>query len=104
MQSHANPRTAIEHLKPSHKIVSPHSDVASGTYQAAGLVEPPVNVNTVVIVGNKISPRKTVTKPDGIEVRTLWGEIAWQLGGKEGYQMMQQAEQTSTNSGNDLIL
>lgn len=33
-----------------------------------------------VLVGNKISPGNPVTKPDGTVVRTLWGELAWQLG------------------------
>ncbi|MCC6474792.1 MAG: DUF499 domain-containing protein [Burkholderiales bacterium] len=34
----------------------------------------------VVLVGNKISPGNPVTKPDGTVVRTLWGELAYQLG------------------------
>ena len=35
----------------------------------------------VVLVGNKISPGNPVTKADGTVVRTLWGELAYQLGG-----------------------
>src|SRR3989441_304280 len=38
----------------------------------------------VVLVGNKISPGNPVTKPDGTVVRTLWGELAWQLGEQAG--------------------
>ncbi len=41
-------------------------------------------VNRVVLVGNKISPGNPVTKPDGTTVRTLWGELAWQLGHAAG--------------------
>lgn len=37
----------------------------------------------VVLVGNKISPGNPVTKPNGTVVPTLWGELAWQLGGKK---------------------
>lgn len=37
-------------------------------------------VKRVVLVGNKISPGNPVTKKDGTVVRTLWGELAWQLG------------------------
>src|SRR2546422_1100235 len=37
-------------------------------------------ISRVVLVGNKISPGNPVTKPDGTVVRTLWGELAWQLG------------------------
>jgi predicted AAA+ superfamily ATPase len=39
----------------------------------------------VVLVGNKISPGNPVTKPDGTVVRTLWGELAWQLGDKKAF-------------------
>jgi predicted AAA+ superfamily ATPase len=37
-------------------------------------------VNRVVLVGNRISPGNPVTKADGTIVRTLWGELVWQLG------------------------
>ncbi len=37
-------------------------------------------VRRVVLVGNRISPGNPVTKSDGTKVRTLWGELAWQLG------------------------
>ena len=42
----------------------------------------------VVLVGNKISPGNPSTKPDGTVVRTLWGELAWQLGGNKAYARM----------------
>jgi predicted AAA+ superfamily ATPase len=38
----------------------------------------------VVLVGNKISPGNPVKKSDGTVVRTLWGELAWQLGETAG--------------------
>ena len=41
-------------------------------------------VRRVVLVGNKISPGNPVKKPDGTMVRTLWGELAWQLGNAAG--------------------
>jgi hypothetical protein len=37
-------------------------------------------VRRVVLVGNRISPGNPSRKPDGTVVRTLWGELAWQLG------------------------
>jgi len=37
-------------------------------------------VNRVVLVGNRLSPGNPTIKPDGTMVRTLWGELAWQLG------------------------
>jgi predicted AAA+ superfamily ATPase len=71
-------------------------------FEAAALDEPPQNVNTVVLVGNKISPGQIHRKSDGTQVRTLWGEIAWQLGGKEAYEMIREADETATNPGDAL--
>lgn len=71
-------------------------------FQAAGVKEPPPNVNTVVLVGNKISPGQVHVKPDGTKVRTLWGEIAWQLDRKAGYELMREADESGTNPGDAL--
>ena len=54
------------------------------------------------MVGNKISPGQLHHKKDGTVVRTLWGELAWQLGGKEGYEMVREADETATNPGDNL--
>jgi predicted AAA+ superfamily ATPase len=59
-------------------------------------------VQRVVVVGNKISPGNPVTKPDGTVVRTLWGELAWQLGGKKAYQRIQADDERATNPGDVL--
>lgn len=71
-------------------------------FTQAGVNEPPQDVNTVVLVGNKISPGQPHQKSDGTLVHTLWGEIAWQLGGKEGYEMIRQSDETATNPGDVL--
>jgi predicted AAA+ superfamily ATPase len=71
-------------------------------FQEAGVNEPPQNINTVVLVGNKISPGQIHHKSDGTHVRTLWGEIGWQLGGKAGYEMMREADESATNPGDAL--
>ncbi len=57
-------------------------------------------VKRVVLVGTALSPGQSHRKPDGTEVRTLWGELAWQLGGKEGYAILSEADRTGTNPGN----
>ena len=56
----------------------------------------------VVIVGNKISPGNPATKPDGTEVRTLWGELAWQLGGRAAFERIRADDQNATNPGDAL--
>jgi len=62
----------------------------------------PQGVRRAVIVGTKISPGQAHKKPDGTVIRTLWGEIAWQLGGKEGYQLVKEADETATSPGDAL--
>jgi predicted AAA+ superfamily ATPase len=65
-------------------------------------VQVPKGVRRAVLVGTKISPGQPHKKPDGTVVRTLWGEIAWQLGGKEGYKLVKQADETGSNPGDAL--
>ncbi|MEZ5318335.1 MAG: DUF499 domain-containing protein [Vicinamibacterales bacterium] len=56
----------------------------------------------VVLVGNKISPGNPVTKSDGTVVRTLWGELAWQLGGKKAFAKIQADDERATSPGDKL--
>ena len=56
----------------------------------------------MVLVGNKISPGNPVTKPDGTVVRTLWGELAWQLGGKKAFAASQADDEKATSPGDVL--
>jgi predicted AAA+ superfamily ATPase len=60
------------------------------------------NVKRAVLVGNRIPPGSPQKKPDGTVVRTLWGELAWQLGGKQGYAIVKEADETATNPGDRL--
>jgi hypothetical protein len=62
----------------------------------------PKNVRRAVFVGTQISPGNPHKKPDGTVVRTVWGEIAWQLGGKEGYKLVKEDDERATNPGNTL--
>jgi len=60
------------------------------------------NVRRAVFVGTKLSPGRIHRKPDGTEVRTVWGEIAWQLGGREAYAMIREDDERATNPGDVL--
>jgi hypothetical protein len=62
----------------------------------------PKNVRRAVFVGTQISPGKPHKKPDGTTIRTVWGEIAWQLGGKEGYKLVKEDDEKATNPGSSL--
>lgn len=59
-------------------------------------------VQRVVLVGNKISPGNPSTKPDGTIVRTLWGELAWQLGGKKAFARIKADDERATSPGDAL--
>jgi predicted AAA+ superfamily ATPase len=59
-------------------------------------------VKRVVLVGNKISPGNPSTKPDGTVVHTLWGEMAWQLGGIEAYERVRADDERATSPGDAL--
>ncbi|MGD9892555.1 MAG: Swt1 family HEPN domain-containing protein [Dehalococcoidia bacterium] len=56
----------------------------------------------VVLVGTKISPSNPSVKPDGAVVRTLWGELAWQLGGAQAYARVRADDEHATNPGDVL--
>jgi predicted AAA+ superfamily ATPase len=56
----------------------------------------------VVLVGNRISPGNPSVKPDGTLVRTLWGELAWQLGGRVAYDRIAKDDERATNPGDAL--
>ena len=58
-------------------------------------------VRRVAIVGNHFAPTGE-HKPDGTFVRTIWGELAWQLGGAEGYAVVADADRASTPPGRAL--
>ena len=62
--------------------------------QAANVSGIPETVYRAVIVGNDLSVLGE-TKPDGTEIRTMWGELAHQLGGREGFEMLARYDQQS---------
>jgi len=67
----------------------------------AGLTSVP-KARRVVLVGNKISPGNPARKADGTEVRTLWGELAWQLGGREAFARIAKDDENATSPGDAL--
>ena len=61
-----------------------------------------VPVRHVVLVGNKISPGNPAVKSDGAVIRTLWGELAYQLGGKTAFERIRADDENATNPGDAL--
>ena len=72
------------------------------------LILPP-QISRAVLVGHKIMPASAAERsitdeplPEGIRLHTLWGHLAWQLGGAEGYELLRAADESSTNPGDTL--
>src|SRR5690606_7650591 len=51
----------------------------------------------VALVGNHFAPHGE--QHGDIRVNTMWGELAWQLGGREGYEMVRAHDEARTNPG-----
>jgi len=66
-------------------------------------VGPPPAARVAVLVGTMLDPGTPRRTDDGTVVRTLWGELGWQLGGAEGYALVAQADEAGTNPGERLI-
>jgi Swt1-like HEPN/Protein of unknown function (DUF499) len=65
-------------------------------------VEAPPRAKIAVLVGQMLDPGSPREKPDGTVVQTMWGELAWQLGGAEGYELVASADKARTNPGESL--
>jgi hypothetical protein len=63
----------------------------------------PKKMNRAVVAGQWLSPSMPSKKADGIEVNTIWGEIAWQLCGKAGYDLIATADREGTSPGEKFI-
>jgi predicted AAA+ superfamily ATPase len=58
--------------------------------------------NVAVLDGNAMSPSEP-RKRGSVKVNTLWGEMAFQLGGEEGYQLLAKADQEGTSPGKEIL-
>lgn len=61
-----------------------------------------INAKRVALVGTHMTPAEVDTKEDGTAVHTMWGELAWQLGGKEGYEIVRAADESGVSPGDAL--
>ncbi len=55
-----------------------------------------------VLDGNSLSP-SLPRKRGELSINTLWGEIAWQVGGEDGYRMLEQADKDGTSPGKEIL-
>ena len=55
-----------------------------------------------VLDGNALSPGQTWPRGSH-EIQTLWGELAWQIGGEEGYKLIEDSDKNKTSPGKELL-
>ncbi|GAC80241.1 hypothetical protein SAMN04488550_2061 [Gordonia malaquae] len=69
---------------------------------AKPLDELPHGVRRVALVGNQMVPGRENDEGGRPNIRTMWGELAWQLGGQEAYEIVEASDRSSTNPGSSL--
>ncbi|MFC7501531.1 Swt1 family HEPN domain-containing protein [Nocardioides sp. CPCC 206347] len=68
---------------------------------SADLADTDRSIRRVAVVGNEIAAGQARER-DGLTIRTLWGEIARQLGGKEAFDLLAESDANSTSPGDHL--
>lgn len=91
---------AVYHLA---KRKCPLSDLAGipALIDRAGLMDVP-QAHVAVLDGTAHAPGQA-WKHGKQSIRTLWGELAWQLGGSDGYALVKDADATGTSPGKDVL-
>jgi predicted AAA+ superfamily ATPase len=59
----------------------------------------PEGVARAVLVGHMISPSNPPEPEPGDALRTMWGHLAYQLGGRDGYELVRADDEAATNPG-----
>lgn len=63
----------------------------------------PAKVNRAVLVGTSRGPQDLLAVDSGIQIRTTWGEMAWQLGGRAGYDLIAENDRSGIAPGSNLL-
>uniref|UniRef100_A0A832A0Q1 ATP-binding protein n=1 Tax=Desulfacinum infernum TaxID=35837 RepID=A0A832A0Q1_9BACT len=61
------------------------------------------SASRAVLVGTALNPGQPQRKPDGTITHTLWGELAWQLGGPEGYRQVAENDANGVSPGSQTL-
>ncbi|MDA8675490.1 DUF499 domain-containing protein [Alphaproteobacteria bacterium] len=60
-------------------------------------------VHRAVLVGTSRGPMDTVDNKDGLNIQTTWGDMAYQLGGVDGYDMVRTQDETGIAPGSETL-
>ncbi len=67
----------------------------------AGVADVP-RVKRAVLVGTRHGPAEGVVR-DGRRINTLWGNLAWQLGGAEAFERLRASDEARVSPGADIL-
>lgn len=56
-----------------------------------------------VLVGTSLDPQGRMVE-EGVRINTLWGELAYQLGGKQGYEIIAESDKARTAPGKERVV
>lgn len=70
--------------------------------EEADVKQPPA-ARRAVLVGTDLSLSQTHVMPDGVQANTMWGVMAWQLLGKEGYSLVESADKAGVSPGSAVL-
>jgi len=79
-----------------------HLEPIQGLLAEAGLDDIP-KARLATLVGTALSATEGRRTPEGLHIRTLWGEMAYQLGGPALYQLIEASDQARVAPGTDLL-
>ncbi len=63
----------------------------------------PKQINRAILVGTSRGPQDVISLKGGREIRTSWGELAWQLGGAEAFDRIAKQDESGIAPGSDLL-
>ena len=63
----------------------------------------PEGINRAVLVGTSRGPQDVLNAEGGRKIRTTWGELAWQLGGAEAFDMIAENDANGIAPGSNLL-
>ena len=88
---------ALYHLFTAPDAVRNRPELAD-LLRSAGLTAVP-DVRVVTFVGTESSAAQAEEQADGTRVRTIWGQLAHQLGGRDGYQLVRESDEQRVAPG-----
>ena len=63
----------------------------------------PDTISRAVLVGTSRGPQDVIRLDGGQEIRTIWGELAWQLGGQDAFDMIAENDARGIAPGSNLL-